>query len=89
MSDLVAHVVMDAFRPLGTMGLIFAVCLISCIVGSVVSNNASALLLYPIVIDMAQELTGLDERQAVIVLMIASSASFLTPISGHQLQTSW
>ena len=41
-----AHIVVDTFAPLGPTGVFFGVCLIACIVGSVVSNNASALLLY-------------------------------------------
>lgn len=48
---------------------------------TVVSNNASALLLYPIVTDLSDSIEELDRRQAVLVLMVASSASFLTPIS--------
>jgi hypothetical protein len=62
-------------------GVLFAVCLIACLVGSVVSNNASALLLYPIVVDLSTTIDGLERREAVLVLMVASSASFLTPIS--------
>jgi di/tricarboxylate transporter len=38
--------------------VLFAVCLIACIVGSVVSNNASALLLYPIVVDLSTTIDG-------------------------------
>jgi di/tricarboxylate transporter len=41
-----AHIVVDTFAPLGPTGVFFGVCLIACLVGSVVSNNASALLLY-------------------------------------------
>ena len=54
--------------------------MIACVVGSVVSNNAAALLLYPIVVDLSNEVAELDRRQAVLVLMVASSASFLTPV---------
>jgi hypothetical protein len=56
---------------------------LACIVGSVISNNAAALLLYPIVVDLSAEARGgggdapplaavmdgqLDQRQAVLVL---------------------
>ena len=41
------------FKGGGAVGVLFATCLIACIVGSVVSNNASALLLYPIVSDLS------------------------------------
>ena len=54
-------------------GLIYGRC--------VCAQNAAALLLYPIVVDLSSTTEGLDRRQAVLVLMVASSASFLTPIS--------
>ena len=73
--------VVAIFKGGGAVGVLFATCLIACIVGSVVSNNASALLLYPIVSDLSTTTDGLERREAVLVLMVASSASFLTPIS--------
>lgn len=80
-AGLIARQIVGAFAPLGPIGIISAVCVIACVVGSVVSNNASALLLYPIVTGLSDSIEGLDRRQAVLVLMVASSASFLTPIS--------
>ena len=85
-SDTTVHCLSwrSVFRPLGPTGILFAVCVIACVVGSVVSNNAAALLLYPIVVDLSNEVAELDRRQAVLVLMVASSASFLTPVRMHQ-----
>ena len=60
------------FKGGGAVGVLFATCLIACIVGSVVSNNASALLLYPIVSDLSTTTDGLERREAVLVLMVAS-----------------
>ena len=39
------------------------------------------LIRYPIVVDLSDTLEGLDREEAVLVLMVASSASFLSPIS--------
>ena len=99
-AGFVADGILEVFSPFGPTGVLAAVCTIACIVGSVISNNAAALLLYPIVVDLSAEARsagggggggdglsaarvegGLDRRQAVLVLMVASSASFLTPIS--------
>jgi di/tricarboxylate transporter len=80
-AGIVADGIVAVFEPLGPTGILAAVCVISCVVGSVISNNAAALLLYPIVTDLADTTEGLDRRQAVLVLMVACSASFLTPIS--------
>ena len=80
-AGIVADAIVAVFEPLGSTGILAAVCVISCVVGSVISNNAAALLLYPIVTDLAESTDDLDRRQAVLVLMVACSASFLTPIS--------
>ena len=80
-AGLVASSIVKVFEPFGPTGVLAAVCIIACVVGSVISNNAAALLLYPIVVDLSETTEGLVRRQAVLVLMVACSASFLTPIS--------
>jgi di/tricarboxylate transporter len=51
----------------------------------VVSNNAVAVIVTPIIIHLAQTL-GVDPRPLVMVVMIGASASFATPI-GYQTNT--
>jgi di/tricarboxylate transporter len=48
----------------------------------IVTNNAAAVISFPIVTGAAQQL-GVDVMPFVIVVMFAASASFLTPI-GYQ-----
>ena len=61
-AGIVADSIVGAFAPLGPTGILAAVCVISCVVGSVISNNAAALLLYPIVVDLAETTEGVCAR---------------------------
>jgi di/tricarboxylate transporter len=50
-----------------------------------VTNNAAVVLLFPIAM-AAAEANGLDARSVALVVAMAASASFLTPI-GYQTNT--
>jgi di/tricarboxylate transporter len=65
--------------------LVFAVYALSSFLTEVVSNNAVAVIVTPIVITLAQSL-GVDPRPLVVTVMIGASASFATPI-GYQTNT--
>ncbi len=65
--------------------LIFVVYLVSVTLTEIVTNNAVAVVVTPIVIGLANQL-GVDPRPLVITVMFAASASFATPI-GYQTNT--
>lgn len=65
--------------------LVFAVYALTSTLTEIVSNNAVAVIVTPVVIALAQTL-GVDPRPLVIVVMIGASASFATPI-GYQTNT--
>jgi len=74
----------------GLMGLppflmLLAVYLIASVLTELVSNNAVAVVVTPVAIALAQSL-GADPRPFVVIVMIAASASFATPI-GYQTNT--
>ena len=65
--------------------VVFAVYIFSVFLTELITNNAVAILVTPIVIKLANDL-GTDPRPLVIAVMFAASASFATPI-GYQTNT--
>lgn len=61
------------------LGLLY---LITTLVTQVISNNASVVLMLPIALSIALEL-GIDPKAVALVIMFASSTSFLSPV-GYQ-----
>ena len=67
------------------MVVLAAVYLLSSILTELISNNAVAVLLTPIIISIALAL-GVDARPFIVAMMFGCSASFATPI-GYQTNT--
>ncbi len=80
--------VQHAVGFVGNLGPIFilaTIYLITSLLTEIVTNNAVAILLTPIVIGLAYTL-GYDPRPFIVAVMFAASASFATPI-GYQTNT--
>jgi len=81
---MIAHAMLAVAgdRPLPTL---LAVYLLTALFTELITNNAAAVLMFPIAIDAAQQLgtEGVNPMPFVIAIMIAASASFITPI-GYQ-----
>jgi di/tricarboxylate transporter len=80
-----AEVLVDAFDWLGPQGVLLGVVLSTIVLTEMITNNAAALLMFPIAVASAAS-GGLDPRGAAIAVAVAASASFLTPI-GYQTNT--
>jgi len=65
--------------------LIIAVYAVSVLMTEIITNNAVAIIITPIVIALANDL-GMDARPLILAVMFAASASFATPI-GYQTNT--
>lgn len=81
----VANGLVSTFDAFGDVGIILGIVIATSILTEIITNNAAAAVLFPIVIAVASA-TGLDERWMVIALAVAASSSFLTPM-GYQTNT--
>ncbi len=72
-------------KPLGAIGVLFAIYVVVAILTSVITNNGAVAIMFPIVSGILKDgsVSDLDPYAAMYVLMLAGSASFSTPI-GYQ-----
>ncbi len=81
----IADLIEVGFGGASPMVILGVVYLLSSIMTELISNNAVAALLTPIVIGIAANL-GIDARPFIVAIMFGCSASFATPI-GYQTNT--
>jgi anion transporter len=82
LATMVAHLVVVPAAPFGTLALFAAVFLVTALFTEFITNNAAAVLMFPIAHAAALEV-GVDPRPLVILVAVAASCSFATPI-GYQ-----
>ena len=85
LAELVADGLVGVFDAWGPRGVLLGVVLATLVLTEMITNNAAALLMFPIAVATAAA-GGLDPRGAAIAVAVAASASFLTPI-GYQTNT--
>ena len=83
--SLIVDALTPALREVPPWALVFAIFGLCVVMTELITNNAVAVLVTPLVIALAGEL-GVDPRPLVIAVMFAASASFATPI-GYQTNT--
>jgi len=84
-AQLLVDGIMRAFGGSSPVIVLAVVYLLSSILTELISNNAVAALLSPIVLGIAEAL-GVDARPFIVAMMFGCSASFATPI-GYQTNT--
>jgi di/tricarboxylate transporter len=81
LADVTAQRVMD-FAGASPVANLVAIYALTALFSAVITNNAAAVLVFPITLSLARDL-GVDPMPFVIALVLAASASFATPI-GYQ-----
>ena len=81
----IAELSVGALGRFGDIGILAGVLLATVLATELLSNNAAAVLMFPIAMAMAAQ-AELEPRSLAIAVLIAASCSFLTPI-GYQTNT--
>ena len=79
---LVANFLINVFMPMGTVGLLFGIYLITTVLAAYITNKASVGIIFPIALTAAHNLE-LNPVPFVLTVAYAAAANFMTPI-GYQ-----
>ncbi|MBI4501635.1 MAG: SLC13 family permease [Gemmatimonadetes bacterium] len=85
LADAIAGLLTGAFSGFGTTGALLGVVLVTIALTEIITNNAAAVLVFPVAMATALR-AGTDARPFALAVAVAASASFLTPI-GYQTNT--
>ena len=77
-----AKLLIAALHQFGPVGIVAGVLVATIVITQIVTNNAAAILMFPIGMATAAQ-AHLDPRSFVIAILVGASASFITPI-GYQ-----
>ena len=80
LADRLAGTLIGGLGFLGSVGVLAGVVLATVALLGFITNNAAAVLMFPIAMSTAAGL-GLDQRAFAIAIAITASASFITPMA--------
>jgi di/tricarboxylate transporter len=78
----IADFLVHFFMPMGTLGLMAGIYIITTVVGAYITNKAAVAMIFPITISMAATMS-INPLPLVLTMTYAATASFLTPV-GYQ-----
>lgn len=81
-AELIADFIISMFLPLGKVGLLTGIYLITAVLAAYITNKASVAIVFPISLTMATNL-NINPVPFVLVVSFAAAANFMTPI-GYQ-----
>ena len=83
LADIIAWGVIEAMRPLGLIGIMTGLYLVTAVLAAYITNKAAVALIIPIALTTAMNL-GVNPVPFVLLTAFASAANFITP---HGYQT--
>jgi di/tricarboxylate transporter len=78
----ISHFILETFQSMGPWALLACVYVLTSIFTACMTNNAAAVLMFPIAVALARE-AGVNPMPFVIAITVAASCEFSTPI-GYQ-----
>ena len=81
-AELIADLLISVFLPLGKIGLLFGIYIITSFLAAYITNVAAVAIIFPISLTMAANL-NLPPTPFILVVSFAAAANFMTPI-GYQ-----
>lgn len=81
-ADVISHYTFEKLTPLGIIGIMAGVFILTNLLGSIITNIATVALIFPIVLTLAINL-NLNPKPFILLVAFAGAASFITPI-GYQ-----
>ncbi|TVT29017.1 SLC13 family permease [Salinicoccus cyprini] len=82
LAQFLAENMLTIARPLGAIGIIAILYIMTNIFTELITNTGAAVLMFPIAMEMATQM-DMDYMGLIVTIAIAASASFITPI-GYQ-----
>lgn len=83
-AEQLANFIVDIFKPIGNIGLLFGIYVGTALLSSVITNNAAVSLMFPVISNVLKSKdTDISAYATLYTLMIGASSSFSTPI-GYQ-----
>jgi di/tricarboxylate transporter len=79
-AELLAHQLLLLVGDAGPVALLAGLFMLTVVLGQLISNTATALIIAPIAISAALEM-GMSPRPVLMSMAVAAGASFLTPIA--------
>ncbi|HJQ78201.1 MAG TPA: SLC13 family permease [Acidimicrobiia bacterium] len=85
LAEVVSNLLVGGFGWIGDSGVVLGITLATILLTGLITNNAAALLMFPVALSSSAT-TGIDPRALAVTVAIAASMDFLTPI-GYQTNT--